>query len=209
MPTNFAIEERNIGNELPAYAHLGDEAKVDFTQNMDLAFSNPNKTKYTLDLQLNGNSLTVTLKGAKLPYEYKITTKNEQKLMPKTIVQYSPLLASGQTMVKNAGQNGQTAAVYRQTYKGDILIKSELIANDYYPPEYRVEIHALNAPAAQSGTTTDPALQTDQQTAPANSDQTGQPTEPTTGTQTNVINGTTSQSTNGSDLWGKPDESPK
>ncbi|MCQ6278271.1 G5 domain-containing protein [Bacillus sp. EB600] len=209
LPTNFAIEERNIGNELPAYAHLGDEAKVDFTQNMDLAFSNPNKTKYTLDLQLNGNSLTVTLKGAKLSYEYKITTKNEQKLMPKTIVQYSPLLTPGQTMVKNAGHNGLTAAVYRQTYKGDILIKSELIGNDYYPPEYRVEIHALNAPAAQSGNSTDHASQTDQQPAPANPDQTGQPTELTTGTQTNTTNDITSQSTNDSDLWGKPNEGSK
>jgi hypothetical protein len=206
LPTNFAIEERNIGNELPAYAHLGDEAKVDFAKNMDLAFSNPNKTKYMLDLQLNGNSLTVTLSGVKLPYDYKITTKDEQNITPKTIVQYSPLLASGQTMVKSAGQNGQTAAVYRQTYKGNILIKSELIAHDYYLPEYRVEIHALNAPAAQSEATTDPTSQTDQQPAPANPDQTGQPTEPTPGTQTNTTNGTTSQSTNDSDLWGKQNE---
>lgn len=205
LPTNFTIAERNIGNQLPAYAHLGDEAKVDFAQNMDLVFSNPNKTKYILDLQLVGESLTVTLKGVLLPYEYKITTKNEQTLTPKIVVQYSPLLSSGQTSVKNAGRKGQTVSVYRQEYQGDRLIKSELVSNDYYPPEYRVEIHGLMAPASQTGTAADSAAQTDQQTASANSAQTSQTAESPTPT----TDGTASQNTNDSDLWGKPNENGK
>jgi hypothetical protein len=208
LPTNFMIEERNIGSELPAYAALGDEAKVDFTQSMDLAFSNPNNSKCTLELKLNGNSLTVTLKGAKLPYEYKITKKNEQKLTPKTVVQYSPLLTSGQTTVKSPGKNGQTVEVYRQTYKGDILEKSEQIANDYYPPEYRVEIHALDQPTQTAGDATDTSTQTDQQ-ATSNSDQSSQTSQSTTDGTTTTTNGTTATSTSDSDLWGKPNEETK
>jgi biopolymer transport protein ExbD len=205
LPTNFTIEERNIGSELPAYAALGDEAKVDYTQSMDLAFSNPNNSKCTLELQLNGNSLTVTLKGAKLPNEYKITKKNEQKVTPKTVVQYSPLLTSGQTTVKSPGKNGQTVEVYRQTYKGDILEKSELIANDYYPPEYRVEIHALDQPAQTAGAAADTSTQTDQQ-ATSNTDQSSQTAQSTTDGTTTSTNGTTATSTSDSDLWGKPNE---
>lgn len=208
LPTNLTIEERNIGSELPAYAALGDEAKVDFTQNMDLAFSNPNNTKSTLELQLNGNSLTITLKGAKLPYEYKITKKNEQKLTPKTVVQYSPLLTSGQTTIKNPGENGQTVEVYRQTYKGDILVKNELIANDYYPPEYRVEIHALDQPAQTAGAATDTSTQTNQQ-ATSNSEQNSQTAQSTTDGTTTTTKGTTATNTSDSDLWGKPNEETK
>jgi biopolymer transport protein ExbD len=205
LPTNFTIEERNTGSELPAYAALGDEAKVDYTQNMDLAFSNPNNSKFTMELQLNGNSLTVTLKGAKLPYEYKITKKNEQKLTPKTVVQYSPLLTSGQTTDKSPGKNGQTVEVYRQTFKGDILEKSELIANDYYPPEYRVEIHALDQPEQTAGVVTDTSTQTDLQTT-SNTDQSSQTSQSTTDGTTTT---TTATSTSDSDLWGKPNEETK
>jgi hypothetical protein len=215
LPTNFVIEERNIGTELPAYAALGDEAKVDFSQNMDLAFSNPNNTKCTLEIQLNGNSLTVSLKGANLPYKYKIAKNNEQKLTPKTIVQYSPLLSPGQTTVKSPGKNGQTIEVFRQTFKGDILMKSELIANDYYPPEYRVEIHALDQPAQPAGAATDTAAQSNQQTV-SNSDQTSQTAQSTTdgattteSSTTTTTSGTTATSTSDSNLWGKPNEETK
>jgi hypothetical protein len=205
LPTNFTIEERNTGSELPAYAALGDEAKVDFAQSMDLAFSNPNNTKCTLEFQLSGNSLTVSLKGVKLPYEYKIAKKNEQKLTPKTVVQFSPLLTTGQTAVKNPGKNGQTIEVYRQTYKGDILVKSELIANDYYPPEYRVEVHSLDQPAQTAGVATGIAAQTDQQTV-SNSDQNSQTAQSAADGTATATNGTTATSTSDSNLWGKPNE---
>jgi hypothetical protein len=206
LPTNFSLEERNISSELPDYASLGGEAKVDFSQNMDLAFSNPNNTKCILEFQLNGNSLTVSLKGAKLPYEYKIMKKNEQKVAPKTIVQYSPLVSSGQTAVKNTGKAGQTIDVFRQTYKGDILVKSELIANDYYPPEYRIEIHGLDQTAQTAGAVANTTVQTDQQTV-ANTDQNGQTTQSTTTTTTD---GTTAAvSSSDSNLWGKPNEETK
>jgi hypothetical protein len=201
LPTDFSIEERNIGSELPAYAALGDEAKVDVTQSMDLAFSNPNNTNSTLEFQLNGNSLTVTLKGAKLPYDYKIAKENEQKLTAKTVIQYSPLLTSGQTTVKNPGKNGQTVEVYRQTYKGDILVKSELIANDYYPPDYRVEIHALDQPAQTQRTVTDTTVQT--------TDSSSQTAQSTTDGTTTTTNGTTATSSTDSNLWGKPNEETK
>ncbi len=205
LPTNFAIEERNIGNELPAYAILGYDAQLDPAENKDLVFNNPNNTKFTLYFQLSNNSLTVTLKGNKLPYDYKIVTKQAIQLKPKTVIQYSPLLASGQIKVMDTGKNGQSIKVFREIYQGAFLKESDLISNDYYPPEYRVEIHALiNNQQTASGA--DSTIQT---TGGTNTDQTNQGSQTQSGGQSTTASDTTSQNTNDSDLWGKSNEQSK
>jgi hypothetical protein len=177
LPSNFTIVERNIGSSLPDYASLGFEAKVNQNGKSDLVIANPNKAKYSLELQLNHGQLKVTLKGEKSLYNYKVSKKEEQSLKPKTIVQYSPQLLSGKTKVQTKGEDGQIVKIYKDVYQGDKLIKSELISEDYYPPVYRVEIHALvtnqqgasqtdgTATSSQSGTNaTDPSNQNGNQT---------------------------------------------
>lgn len=205
LPTNIAIEERNIDNTVPAYANLGFAAKADTAANEDLAFNNPNNTNVTLYFQLNNNILTVTLKGKKLTYEYKIAAKQAQQLKPKTIIQYSPLLAPGQIKVMNPGGNGQTIKIYRETYQGAFLKENELISNDYYPPEYRVEVHALiNNQQAASG-----AESTTQTSTVTNTVQTNQANQTSSGDQSTTSADTSSQTTNDSDLWGKTNEESK
>jgi hypothetical protein len=163
LSTNFTIVERNIGTKLPQNMSLGFEAKVNSKENQDFEFSNPNKSKYVLELQINNHQLIVTLKGEKLPYDYKIRTKNKQYFSPKTIVQYSPMLTPGQTKVVTGGTDGQEVEVYRDTYQADQYIKSERISDDYYPPEYRVEINALDVPSSQQGTSAQNTAQTNAQ----------------------------------------------
>lgn len=183
LPTNFTIEERNIGKELPAYARLGFEAKVNPGENEDLIFFNPNKTNYLLELKQIGSSLNVDLKGVKLSYYYTITTKNEQQLIPKTISQYSPVLAQGQTMVTASGRNGQTVTVFRNTYRGKMLVNSEFIANDYYPPDDRVVVQSLAVPDTQqtAGTGT---VTSQPDGLSTNTIQTNQNTQASSGSQT-------------------------
>lgn len=152
LPTNFTIAERNISRKLPVYADLGLEAKLNPSENMDLAFVNPNKTKYQLKLQLKNNHLKVSLLGGKLTYQYKITTADAQQFLPKTVVQYSPLLSSGQIKLASAGISGQDIKVYRTSYRDHLLVTRELISDDYYAPECRVEIHPV-APASTQQTT--------------------------------------------------------
>ena len=48
LPTNFSIIERNISEELPDYAELGFEAKVNPEKNKDLVFSNGNESSYKI-----------------------------------------------------------------------------------------------------------------------------------------------------------------
>ncbi|WHZ01905.1 G5 domain-containing protein [Neobacillus sp. YX16] len=143
LPTDFIIAERNISSELPVYAEVGYEAMVNYENGADLVIRNPNKTKYNLALQLENGKFKVSLIGESLFYDYVISKKDEQQIKAKTIVQYSPLLDSGDTKVQKPGKNGVIIKVFRDIYQGSQLLKSELISEDYYPPFYRIEVHGL------------------------------------------------------------------
>jgi hypothetical protein len=199
LPSNFSIVERNIANALPVYASIGFEAKVNESKKADLVFVNPNKSEYILELQLNNDQLKVTLKGEKFIYNYQISTKDDQKLTAKTIIQYSPLLLPGKTTVQNAGTEGQIVKIYRDVYQGNQLLESELISEDYYPPVYRVEIHGLAG--VTPGTSQTPTTPGITQPTSGTVQGTTQPTQPTPGT--------TQPNSEDSDLWGKPNEQPK
>lgn len=203
LPSNFSIVERNISGSLPNYSNLGYEAKVNSSKKADLVIANPNKAKYNLKLHLEENQLKVTLKGQQLVYNYKISLKNKQKLEPKTIIQYSPLLLPGKTKLQTKGQDGQIVKVYRDVYQGDEFIKSELISEDYYPPSYRVEIHGLAGSVQASTQTTDTS--NDQAD---NSTPTRESTNPD-GNQTTETSDNSQADSNDNDLWGKPNEEPK
>ncbi|MFJ5715540.1 G5 domain-containing protein [Neobacillus sp. NPDC093127] len=205
LPTDLVIEERNISSSLPDYASLGYEAKVDQSRNSDLVIANRNKAKYKLELKLDNGSLTVTIKGEEFVYNYKITTKDEQKLKPKTIIQYSPLLLPGKTKVQIKGAEGIIVKVYRDVYQGDSFIKSVLIAEDYYPPVYQVEVHGL---AGSQQSVTEPSGTTNTQTGTDNNGQTNEPAN-TNGNQTPANSDNRQQDSSDSDLWGKPNEQPK
>ncbi|NHC39506.1 hypothetical protein G6549_05975 [Bacillus sp. MM2020_1] len=203
LPSNFSIVERNIGSSLPNYSKLGHEAKVNSSKKADLVITNPNKAKYILKLQLENDRFKVTLIGEKLIYKYQINTRDEQKLAPKTIVQYSPLLLPGKTKVQTKGVNGQIVKVYREVYQGDELIKSVLISEDYYPPTYQIEIHGL-ASSVQSGTqTTEPTGN-----LVGDSNQYEETSNPN-GSQTTTTSDNPQQDSNENNLWGKPNEQPK
>jgi hypothetical protein len=153
LPTNFSIIERNIGNSLPEYDNLGFEAKINFDQNEDFIFLNPDQSLYSIEMEMVDHSLIVSLKGEKSPYQYKIK-KEEQSLKPKTIIQYSPLLPTGKVKVKTSGEEGKLVKVYKEIYEGEQLLKREFVSSDYYPPVYRVEIHSLQATSNDSSTQT-------------------------------------------------------
>jgi hypothetical protein len=194
LPTNFSVLERNISGALPDYALLGLEAKVNVARGSDFVIANPNKSAYKLGLKLENKNLIVTLKGEKLLYQYEISKKDEQALKPKTIVQYSPLVLSGNIQVQAEGADGKIIKIYRDVYQNNQLIKNELMSEDYYPPVYRVEIHGLEG-TEQNTATTDgntPAVSPD-----ANA------------IQTPTASGDAQQDSEESSLWGKPNEEAK
>jgi hypothetical protein len=194
LPTNFLIDERNISNALPDYALLGMEAKVNVAKGLDLVVSNPNKAAFKVELRLENKKLFVTLKGEMLLYEYEISKKDEQALIPKTVVQYSPLVQSGKVQVQSEGADGKIIKVYRNVYQNNQLIKNELISEDYYPPVYRVEIHGLKG--------------TEQNTA-TNDGNTPAVSPDPNAIQTPTVSGDGQQNSEDNGLWGKPNEEAK
>ncbi|MDP4084548.1 MAG: VanW family protein [Bacillota bacterium] len=183
LPTNFSINERDIGNTLPPYADLGFEAKLDPKQNLDLAFYNPNKGNYFLELNADKNNLMVSLTGGEFPYTYKMTATGIAHFAPKKIIQYSPILSPGQIKVTTVGVFGHYVKVYKDEYLGDAKMNQELVSEDYYSPVPTVEIHPLNSTSSESITTTS-TLQTQQETQSSNIVQ----SSPTSSTQSDTTN---------------------
>ncbi|WP_066311583.1 VanW family protein [Bacillus sp. FJAT-29814] len=194
LASNFGIVERNLSSSLPSYAKLGYEAMVKQDKKADLIVKNPNKGSYSLEMQVDNNQLKVTLKGQKLLYNYKLTAKDEQKLTPKTIIQYSTTVKPGETKIQANGADGQIIKIYRDIYLDTQLIKSEFVSEDYYPAVYKVEIHGLTAGTKAPTTST------------ADS-QTNTGTSNSTNSETNTTE--TGPKTTDSDIWGKPNEQPK
>ena len=148
LPTNFSVLERNISRELPSYAELGYEVKVDEKKNMDFFIYNPTDYEYMLEfIKSAENKLTVSLKGPTFLYEYPIVLKEKGSFKPKTILQYDASLPVDpvQEKVKRQGKDGLIIKVYRQTVANGNLLNEELLSEDYYPPVHMIIATSLKA----------------------------------------------------------------
>ena len=199
LPTNFTVIERHTSQSLPEYAKLGYEANIDVKNNRDLLFLNPNSSSYEIELQWMNNTLVIQLKGSKFLYDYKVNLGETQQYKPKTIVQYNPLLKSG-IQVQQEGTNGLLVKVYREVNgEAGELIDKVLVAEDYYPPVHRIEIHRL------------PSTSTPKSGDPTGTNETPPSTETTDSTPSDPNNPSqpTKEDELEDDLWGKPDEAKK
>ncbi|KAA9023139.1 G5 domain-containing protein [Niallia endozanthoxylica] len=144
LPTNFVMIERHISSELPEYAELGYEAKVDDKLQYDLIFSNPNEISYFIEFENVDSTLTVSLKGPEFLNRYEIKLEGKDSFKPKEIVQFNPQLSPAESSVKEEGKEGQIIKVYREHYdENGTSIKKETISEDFYPPIHRVVVRGL------------------------------------------------------------------
>lgn len=166
LPTNFSIIERDISEELPDYAKLGFEAKVNLEKNKDLVFLNGNDTSYKIQLEAKDDRVIFYLKGPSFLQQYKIVTKDEQNFTPKTIVQFNPQLSPTQKIVEQEGNDGQSIRVEREIFtENGELIKRESISEDFYPPVHRIEVHDLIVNQSDKKTENDSTNAMDDQTS--------------------------------------------
>ncbi|MFS0780742.1 VanW family protein [Bacillus sp. 1P06AnD] len=150
LPTNFTILERNIGASLPSYAKLGYEAKVTADAKVDLVFANTNASEYTIAFTYRNGAFDAVLKGSPFLYRYKVEQKGSQSFEPKTIVQFDTSFPPGMVQLKTAGQKGQRIKMYRIIYdESGSQLKREMIADDFYAPVHRIEIHGLTVPVIE------------------------------------------------------------
>ncbi|MBM7648935.1 hypothetical protein JOC78_001885 [Bacillus ectoiniformans] len=141
LKTNFLILEKNQGTELPSFIELGYEAKISKVKELDFVFMNDNDIDYTLEMKVVNNKLYGAIKGVPFASEYNSLLKNKQTFSPKTILQFTPDLPFGEKTVLKTGSKGTMIQMFRQT-NGK---KEEKIAEDFYPPEHRVERHSSRA----------------------------------------------------------------
>ncbi|MGP1909210.1 VanW family protein [Metabacillus sp. JX24] len=187
--TDFEILERHISAELPDYAELGKEAAF-AKGKRDLVFYNPNDAAYELKLAQDGASLNISIEGAAFENTYSLTMENEKSYKPKKIIQYDAALNDNTTRVIEVGRNGQSAAVYRNELdRAGKLLSSTLISDDYYAPVHRVEVKPLkkelqgSVPAAP-GEEVQQGAESDQNDAPASTENPSSENEPVNSPQT-------------------------
>ncbi|MFE8703438.1 VanW family protein [Cytobacillus sp. FJAT-54145] len=205
LPTNFSIIERHISNELPSYANLGYEAKVNQSKDLDLIFSNPNEFSYTINMKLEDDTFSVTLSGPELLNKYSVIEEDEESFSPKTVVQYSPLLSSTEIKVEKEGVQGLLIKLYRESYdvNGELL-KKDLISEDFYPPIHRIEIHALSG-----NQTTNPNSSGNDGIDNEGNDDSSENENGNSNPDVGDEESDTEGEVNEDDLWGKPNEESK
>lgn len=206
LPTNFLVIERHISENLPAYAKLGYEAKVNPETDLDFIFMNENDGPYKVYFDKTNANLVISLIGPSFLNQYKIIEKDKKTFKPKTIVQFNPQLSPIEKIVKTAGKDGRLVRLYRETYdENGERLKEEKVSEDFYPPVHQVEIRGLikdesTSSSENSDTNGEIENQTSQSTNDADLNQTNNEGEPANqGTQ--EIN-----SNDDNALWGKPNE---
>ncbi|WP_335869179.1 hypothetical protein [Bacillus sp. 2205SS5-2] len=155
LQTNFQIIERNTSKQLPASIDLGYEAKVQPELNLDFSLANPNEALYVIKLEILGNKLYGRLEGKPLPATYSVLLQGKETFSPKTIIQYSPKITTGNVEVQFEGKDGVLIEVIKKIVNSSGEVTGTVqIAEDFYPPQHRIEVHSLVVPesaATQSG----------------------------------------------------------
>lgn len=147
LRTNFLIEQRSIGEQVPENVPIGEEAAINRSLGVDFAFSNPNASSFTLNVYLQNGELTASIHGQPFVHTYYISSAADKEVEPRLIKQYSAFVSSGKK-VKEQGRDGKRIEVVRSVLEGDKEVRVEPVSSDFYPPVHRVEVYPLNVPEA-------------------------------------------------------------
>ncbi|WP_449537141.1 G5 domain-containing protein [Ferdinandcohnia sp. Marseille-Q9671] len=178
LPTNFAIIERHISNELPYYTTFGNEAMIE-KETKDLIVYNDNPYEYKFVFSLTDEGFEVQLVGADLRQTIEISIKDEESFAPKIIKQYDSKLPKGKTVEKQKGIAGQSGKIYRVIKETGQVDQKVLVAEDYYPPIHTIELNSIIVPEVienpidSDPNTTNPNIDTDPNNPQTNEGTTG------------------------------------
>ncbi|MBX0315081.1 VanW family protein [Planococcus glaciei] len=142
LQTNFSVDERSIGTVAPTAVPLGKEAAINRPLGIDFVFTNPNSNTFTLNLSMDGDTLTAMLTGYPFIYEYEVIANGEEKVEPRLIKQYSAFVTSGKA-VEEEGRDGVRINVVRSTRSDGKELELDPVSTDFYPPVHRIEIYPL------------------------------------------------------------------
>lgn len=139
LATNFSITERFISNQLPNYAQLGYEAKINQSKKMDYRFYNPNAAVYQLQFKMSGNKLYASIVGVPFLFKYDVVLSDQEAFKPKTVIRFDSLLGFNEYRTIAEGTDGFLIKVYRLAKNEDgVEVKKDLMSEDFYPPINKV-----------------------------------------------------------------------
>ncbi|MGM0897200.1 MAG: VanW family protein [Bacillota bacterium] len=145
LRTNFLIEQRSIGEQVPDNVPAGEEAAINRSLGVDFAFSNPNASSFTLNVYMQNGELTASIHGQPFVHTYYISAASDKEVEPRLIKQYSAFVSSGKK-VREEGRDGKRIEVVRSILEGDKEVSVEPVSSDFYPPVHRVEVYPLTKP---------------------------------------------------------------
>lgn len=178
LKTNFSINERSIGTELPKENQAGYEAVINRDLNIDLVFTNPNASSFTLETTASEKAVKATVTGLPLVYDYSINIDDSETVNSRLIKQYSAFVARGTFTVEEPGSKGARIEVIRIITSDAEELKIETISKDFYPPVNRIEIHPLiGEPENESSGDVNNAGDSDSATSEDNSTEDGSQSE--------------------------------
>ncbi|RAZ68580.1 VanW family protein [Planococcus maitriensis] len=163
LRTNFLIEQRSIGEQLPENVPAGEEAAINRSLGVDFSFSNPNASSFALNVYLENGELTASIHGQPFVHTYYISAASDKEVEPRLIKQYSAFVSSGK-QVREEGRDGKRIEVVRSVLEGDKEVRVEPVSSDFYPPVHRIEVYPLAKPEA-------PATDADGQPVPQPGDE--------------------------------------
>lgn len=183
LQTNFQVEERTNGSELPKFIQPGFEAAINKNLGLDFVFTNPNRTAYTLNVSYQNNTLQTSLTGIELLYSYEPFVGTFDEYEPRIVRRFSSFVPVGQVNVESEGRNGVDVELLRTiTYLGS-FIQEEMISSDFYAPLPKIELHPLiESSTADSNQSTTDSSQEENNGSESESQSNGN--EPTTSTPT-------------------------
>ncbi|MCG7336990.1 G5 domain-containing protein [Sporosarcina sp. ACRSM] len=174
LQTNFEVDERSIGNRLSPAVEPGFEAAINQSLGVNFGFTNPNKSAFTLHVTLTGNTIHTSLTGMPLLYEYTPYTTGKETYQPKTVRQFSAFIPAGQVRVEDEGKEGIEVSVSRLIAYGGVELADEWISSDFYAPQPRIELHALEKDHQQDADNPPDGIENPEENGPSSeSDQLG------------------------------------
>lgn len=147
LQTNLTIDERSIGSSAPQSIPLGQEAAINRQLGVDLVFTNPNSSSFTLNVSLDSSTVKAALSSYPLVYDYEVLASGEETVKPRVIKQYSAFVAYGK-QVTEEGRNGVRVNVVRTVWANGEEIAAQPVSTDFYPPVHKIEVYALKAAEA-------------------------------------------------------------
>ena len=151
--SNMQILRRSHHSRPVVYAPVGRDATVAYPA-IDLKFKNTTDGPIYIMASVGSSTVNIAMLGKK-PDGMKVELLALGHRIIRAPVTAEQVEASGtaKPIVQQAGRSGHQVSIYRVVREGDIIVKRELISQDYYPPKPRIVAVPAAKTAPDDGTT--------------------------------------------------------